>query len=99
MIDLLALEPFDYKPWEIARLTDLQVTNLLAAQAARQEALERERRGLGPAAPEAPADPGPDWQPSRTFMVNALMQLGMSKADAVKEYEWQLARNAKDKAK
>lgn len=89
---MLRLEPWCMRPWEIARLTDHQIVNgYLFPQAKRQEELERRQKGGAP----LPEGPEPELAegaiPSRDFMVMSLMALGMSKADAEREYDAQLA--------
>lgn len=56
-------------------------------QAKRQEAHERISKGLS-LPDEEPAEPG---EPSREYMLMLLMGLGMSRAEAEKEYLAQLA--------
>lgn len=88
----MCAEPFNRPFAEVARMTDYQIIEILIKPAARrQEALERECKGLPPAAGTG----APERVPGREEMVHWLMVLGMSKADAIKEYERQKKMNEK----
>lgn len=97
MIGFLSIDPIRMPHWEIARVTDWQiVNNIVVPMSQREEEYERGRKGLPPAGgDESPDDPGPEFVPNKTFMVNTLMGLGMSKQQALAEYEAQAKLNAK----
>jgi len=82
-------------PWDVARLTDWQIVHwYIEPQLKRQEALKQQSQSSGGSGMTVPEDPGPDWKPPPQFMIATLMQLGMSKEQAIAEYAAQEKANA-----
>ncbi len=84
------------RPWEVARLTDHQIIHdYILPQTARNELLERERKGLGPKADELEDLEGvSDEPPNRQMMISVMVgMLGMTLEAANADYDKQLAEH------
>jgi hypothetical protein len=91
----MAGEPWCFSPAEVAPLTDYQIDEVYLKPAVkRAEAMERERKGLPPAAEPKPlAEP-----PPREAMIRfAMSALGKTRAQAEADYDAQLAEWGKQK--
>lgn len=81
-------------------MTDHQIIhNCILPATANQEAMERARDGkIAPADPDELPESGIGEQPNRQMMLGVMMgMLGMSKEQAVREYDEQLRMNARKK--
>lgn len=87
----LRLEPWCFAPGDIARMTDYEIVHeYIWPQHKRLERLERERKGL-PVEDERGEEKS--FVPSRGYMLAMLVNLGMTKEQAVAEYERQKKMN------
>lgn len=81
-------------------MTDHQIIhNCILPHAAQQEAMERAREGkIAPADPDELPEVESSEPPNRQMMLAVMMgMLGMTKEQAVREYDEQLRMNAKAK--
>ncbi len=100
-VEVMAGEPWCFDPEQIRRLTDWQIEELYLKPAVRKsEAMERDRKGLPPAAPPEEEAKPMATPPPRAAMVGVMTgMMGMSVKDANAEYDRQLAEWEKQKAR
>ncbi len=88
------------RPWEIARLTDHQIIHSYILPAA-MRAEELKKASSGAPLPAPPDDDETERPPpNRNMMLSVMMSmLGMTKEQAIAEYESQAKLNAEKKRK